>query len=236
MTSVAGKTRVPAALCAFCGKLPAKTRDHIPPKGIFPRPRPQLITVPACARCNRRTSKIEEAFRVYLSLRVGINNDATAKLWKDEAMRTLRHNPRLRNRILRSTRTISVRSPAGIILGERQGGPWPPEVHDPIVEKTIRGLYFYHYREILGDRVHIKVQWLRTTEDLENWSRRVPPSVEQLWTELPGAGNVGTGYFRYRYATAIENPLHSAWLFDFYGAHFASGYTSPIEVLKSESN
>ena len=236
MVTVADKPRLQISVCVFCGKSPAKTRDHIPPKGIFPRPRPQLITVPACARCNRGTSRIEEAFRVYLSLRVGINNDATAKLWNDEAMRTLRHNPRLRNIILRSTRTISVRSPAGIILGERQGGLWPPEVHDPIVEKTIRGLYFYHYGEILGDRVHIKVQWLRTTEDLENWSRRIDPSVEQLWTELPGVGNVGTRYFRYRYATAIENPLHSAWLFDFYGAHFASGYTSPIETLKSDSN
>jgi len=57
-----------------------------------------------------------------------------------------------------------------------------------------------------------------------------------LSTELPGAGNLGTGYLRYRYATAIENTLYSACLFDFYGAHFASGYTSPIEVLKSESN
>lgn len=230
MTEGVRKRPAVVTLCVFCGKSPAKTRDHIPPKGIFPRPRPKLITVPACLRCNRGTSKIEEAFRVYLSLRVGLNNDATSNLWNNEAMRTLKHNPSLRNRIIRSTRPISVRSPAGIILAERIGGPWPSEAHDPVIEKMIRGLYFHHYREILGERVNVQIQWLRTSEDLENWTRRVDPSLEQLWTELPGAGDVGTGHFRYRYAAAIESPLHSTWLFDFYGAHFAGGYTSPVEA------
>jgi len=235
MTKVVGKIPAVVVLCAFCGKSPAKTKDHIPPRGIFPRPRPGLITVPACLRCNSGTSKIEEAFRVYLSLRVGVNNDSTSKLWNNEAMRTLRHNPRLRNRIIKSMRPISVRSHAGVILAERTGGPWPREVHDPVIEKTIRGLYFHHYGEILGERVKIEIQWLRTVEDLENWSRRVDPSLEQLWTELPGAGNVGAGHFRYRYAKAIESPLYSTWLFDFYGAHFAGGYTSQVEARTTEN-
>jgi hypothetical protein len=215
--------------CAFCGKFPANTRDHIPPKGIFPRPRPNLITVPACRRCNGGTSKIEEEFKVYLSLRVGINNIATRKLWDAEAMRTLKHNPRLRNRILRSTETVSLRSPAGIILGERSAAPWPAAVHDPIIEKTIKGLYYYHYGEVLADRVQIQTQWFSTLEDVTNWSRRIHPSLEQLWTELPGSGNIGNEYFRYRYAKAIDSPLHSTWMFDFYRAHFTGGYTSPLQ-------
>lgn len=214
----------------FCGKSPAETKDHIPPKGIFPRPRPELITVPACLRCNRGTSRIEEAFRVYLSLRVGVNSDVTSNLWKNDAMRTLSHNPRFRNRIIKATRPISVRSPAGIILAEKIGGLWPPEEHDPVIEKIIRGLYFHHYREILGERVNIKIQWLRTSENLENWTRCIDSSLEQLWTALPGAGNVGAGHFRYCYARAIESPLHSTWLFDFYGGHFAGGYTLPVKA------
>ena len=230
MTKVDDRNPREVTHCAFCGKSPAKTRDHIPPRGIFPRPRPDLITVPACLRCNRDISKIEEAFRVYLSLRIGVNNETTSNLWNNEAMRTLRHNPSLRKRIVRAMRPISVRSPAGIILAEKIGGLWPPESHDPVIEKIIRGLYFHHYREVLGDRVEIKVHWLRTSEDLENWTRRIDSTLEQLWTELPGAGNVGTRYFRYRYAAAIESPLHSTWLFDFYGAHFAGGYTSPVEA------
>ncbi|SRR6266436_5899496 len=122
MTQVVDKIPAGVALCAFCGKSPAKTKDHVPPKGIFPKPRPKLITVPACLRCNASSSKIEEAFRVYLSLRIGVNDETTSNLWNNEVMRTLRHNPRLRNRIIKSMRPISVRSPAGIILAERTGG------------------------------------------------------------------------------------------------------------------
>src|SRR4029077_2518962 len=125
---------------------------------------------------------------------IGINNEATSNLWNNEVMRTLRHNPRLRNRIIKSIRPISVRSSGGIILAARAVGHWPPEAHDPVIEKTIRGLYFHHYGEILGERVTIKIRWLRMVEDLENWSRRVDPSLDQLWTELPGAGNVGAGH------------------------------------------
>jgi hypothetical protein len=176
LTKLSAKTPRSAIRCAFCGTSPTGTKDHIPPRGIFPKNRPQLITVPACLRCNQGTSKIEEAFRVYLSLRVGVNNEVTARLWKNEAMRTLRRNPRLRNRILRSTKRFTFETPAGIFLKERTGGFWPPEVHDPIIEKIIRGLYFYHYAEILADRVEVKVQWLRVVEDLETWSRRIDPS------------------------------------------------------------
>src|SRR6266567_4176314 len=81
------------------------------------------------------------------------------------------------NRILRSPRPISIRSPAGIILAERSGRLWPPEVHDPIIEKIFRELYFHHYRGILGERVEIKIHWLRTFEDLENWTRTVDSSL-----------------------------------------------------------
>ena len=148
MTKVDDRNLRDVTRCAFCGKSPAKTRDHIPPRGIFPRPRPDLITVPACLRCNRDTSKIEEAFRVYLSLRVGVNNDATSNLWNNEAMRTLRHNPSLRKRIVRAMRPISVRSPAGIILADRIGGLWPPESHVSVIEKIKSSNYFFNHRNM----------------------------------------------------------------------------------------
>jgi hypothetical protein len=51
-------------LCAICGKSEAVTRDHIPPKGIFPKPLPQdLITVPACKNCNGGDSSLDEKFK-----------------------------------------------------------------------------------------------------------------------------------------------------------------------------
>jgi hypothetical protein len=32
------------------------------------------------------------------------------------------------------------------------------------------------------------------------------------------------------YGASVESPLYSVWLFDFYGAHFAGGYTLPKDA------
>lgn len=70
--------------CAICGKEEATTSDHIPPRGIFPKPRPSnLITVPTCFRCNHAGSKYDERFRVYLNMEVGVDTPETRKLWEE---------------------------------------------------------------------------------------------------------------------------------------------------------
>src|SRR5262249_6151706 len=51
------------ALCIYCLANPRETNDHIPPKGLFREPRPSnLITVPACYRCNSSFSGDDDYF------------------------------------------------------------------------------------------------------------------------------------------------------------------------------
>lgn len=46
--------------------------DHVPPKGLFPRPLPNdLLTVPCCIRCNGEKSRDDEFFRLIATM--GIN-------------------------------------------------------------------------------------------------------------------------------------------------------------------
>ena len=50
--------------CYLCEQPNPDTRDHIPPRGIFPKmPKGQLITVPAHEGCNNRFSRDDELFR-----------------------------------------------------------------------------------------------------------------------------------------------------------------------------
>jgi hypothetical protein len=45
-----------------------KTRDHVPPTGLFPTPRPDnLITVPCCFSCNNQHSEFDERLRIIAS-------------------------------------------------------------------------------------------------------------------------------------------------------------------------
>jgi hypothetical protein len=80
-------------------------------------------------------------------------------------------------------RRVSV-TPAGVFLGHQVADQWPPEAYDPIIENMIRGLYFHLFGEILGDKVSIKVQWLRELNE----------EIRQLCTELPIAGNLSAAY------------------------------------------
>jgi hypothetical protein len=58
--------------CYLCGASENLTRDHIPPKGFFPPPRPSnLITVPCCHTCNQNYSLDDEAARLWFSAHLG---------------------------------------------------------------------------------------------------------------------------------------------------------------------
>tara|TARA_R110002049_G_scaffold308754_1_gene513922 strand:- start:66304 stop:67029 length:726 start_codon:yes stop_codon:yes gene_type:complete len=48
--------------CYFCGK-PASTKDHVPSKNLLEKPYPKnLLTIPACLKCNQSFSLDEEYF------------------------------------------------------------------------------------------------------------------------------------------------------------------------------
>lgn len=206
------------ALCALCGERDAATKDHVPPRGIFCPPRPSnLIRVPACRPCDSGTSRLDERFRVYLGLHVSRNTASGARLY-EEARRSLRHNQRLLKEVLASVRPAHLATEHGVIYERGFRVLWDSNAHDTIVEKTIRGLYYHHFNEILGARVKIDVYWFRSlSSDLIEMS--------QGWMER----RFGHGEFIYRFARAEESPLDSVWIFEFYGAHWAAGYTSPIE-------
>lgn len=204
-------------LCAICGKRPATTVDHVPPKGIFAKPRPtNLITVPACFHCNHVASKNDEKFRVYLSLHVGIDTPQTKILWNKHALRSIRHNKQLHHEILKTMKPVEVVTPNGIVLGKRTAVLWNSQSHDSVIERTIRGLYYHHFHEALADSALVKVQWLgQLNNDLYELTKNWPQN------------DIGNGALIYKYGRAEEAPLHSLWIFQFYGRHWSSGYTAP---------
>jgi hypothetical protein len=52
-------------LCIYCQKNEATTVDHVPPKAMFPKPRPaNLITVPCCDPCNKSFKNDDEYFLI----------------------------------------------------------------------------------------------------------------------------------------------------------------------------
>jgi hypothetical protein len=212
----------PSTVCAICGVAPATTRDHVPPKGIFTEPRPSdLITVPSCEACNAGGSRYDEIFRVYLSLHVGTETSATQRLLTNGARRTVAKNRRLRRQILKSLEPTYLTTRGGIIVGKGYRCKWDSEAHDKVVERITRGLYFHHFGEVLGPKANVVVHWFRS----------LTPKMLEGTSECYRA-SIGGDVFIYRYGRAVDGPLCSVWLFQFYGHHWAGAWTGPCTQME----
>lgn len=65
--------------CYLCGSTENLTRDHVPPEGFFPPPKPtNLITLPCCENCHWPLSLQDEAFRLWVA---SVANASDAGLW-----------------------------------------------------------------------------------------------------------------------------------------------------------
>lgn len=203
-------------ICAICGVAVATTRDHVPPKGVFLPPRPNnLVTVPACRKCNQGASKFDESFIAFLALHVGDSGETSkgTPLFK-KALRIIRHNSKLRQSILKSSRPVNQYTPQGIFLGLKYAVLWDSESHTRVLSRTVRGLYYHHFREVLPADTEIKITWHhQLSEEIFKMSLR----MKQV--------SIGGDDFIYRYARAEEVPEASCWIFQFYGGHWAGAFT-----------
>lgn len=201
--------------CVICGINDATTSDHLPPKGIFPKPRPDnLITVPSCIDCNNSASTLDEVFRLYLALQVGDLDDQIASAYFHEALRTYRHNKKLQGEIMSGAEPLDLTTPSGIYLGQGLKVLWNSTAHDAVIERTVRGLYFHHFDEILPPNVGISPKWFAQPD-------------EQLLKVVSGLEKkvVGENQFVYRFGKDKNLPWVSVWYFEFYGRHWAGAHT-----------
>lgn len=150
--------------CVICGEREAVTRDHVPPKNLFPVPRPNdLVTVPACRECNNGASVEDEDFRTYLSLQIGRQNHLTEKLWFDGAQKSLTRRKSLQQQILASLRPIQVQTKTGV--ESKTAFEVPERIYRRVFERVVRGLYYHHFGKILGKGVPILISPLVGVND-----------------------------------------------------------------------
>lgn len=198
-------------ICAICGIGKADTSDHIPPKCIFPKPRPSdLVTVPSCFSCNNSSSKEDEEFRVFLSMQIGMETQATHDLWRSGALRSILYNERLKVHIINNHQEVEVVSPNGDSMGKRIAVKIPARAHDAVLGRIVRGLYFHHFGEILGERVSVLVHVLSSI-----------PREEEVLINRMNRGTIGGGALKYIYSRASDSPLDSIWFLFFYDRYLA---------------
>lgn len=195
--------------CVYCGEAHASTNDHVPPKCLFPKPRPSnLVTVPACEACNRRASLDEEYFLAALMLTDAGISSAGQKLWKT-LRRTYDHANGLRARIASAISPAPVFSRGGIFLGNRLTVRHEDERFRSVVTKIVKGLYWLEYGERMPDMSVIHYRFLIAGEE-KAVARKYLPHTKVPKHSWPGI-------FEYRSNRTAEAPAGSIWLLLFFG-------------------
>lgn len=199
-------------ICTYCGESGRRTDDHIPPKNLFPDPKPSdLITVPCCEGCNRDASLDDEYFRLVTVFRHEISGHPAARALWPTVFRSLDmpQKRRFRTAFLKTLRPVQLRSPAGLHLGE--SGVFQSNVHrtSKVIDRITRGLYYHEFRSRLPRSTEVLVLSDIDLSDPEQLS------MIQGFSGVP-AKNIGGGVFSYRYIAPPEAPATTAWLFIFY--------------------
>jgi hypothetical protein len=220
-------------VCVYCGSYGSITDDHVPPKAIFAKPRPSnLITVPACPKCHKLTTKDDEYFRI----RLGLNDqarghpDVNANLSSIFKSLNRVEAGKMRRQFIADSYPVEIRTPSGLYAGK--GSAFRVDMNRivRVVKRTILGLYFHETGKRLpaGHDVGvmpwdmIKQQGREAEEEVKNWL------YAPLMTVEPKI--IGQNVFSYRHQIL---PECSGWMVGFYGTVFFFAITSKPPVQES---
>lgn len=195
--------------CIYCGKKLKETDDHVPPKSFFPKPRPSdLITVPSCLECNQISGKDEEFFlATFMFTNAGVS-EAGSRLWSEKLHRMYEKNLGLRRKIAQALEPTNLVTPAGLFLGRKMTIKPDEKRFDKVINKIVRGLYFFEYQEALPPKNDILSFFLKVDEHFQAAGKY----VHQL---KPGTRG-WPGIFKYKYNRLEKKHHESMWILLFY--------------------
>jgi hypothetical protein len=129
-------------------------------------------------------------------------------MWvKESVIPTTKHNSHLKRKIMNTTEPIYLSTKSDIITGKAFGVKWDSEAHDKTIERMTRGLFYFHYGQIIPLDYKMQTYWFQEPPEIGDI-----PLIEK---------SIGKGAFIYRYNKVDEMDFASIWLYEFYAGHFA---------------
>lgn len=217
--------------CTYCGKEDGGTKDHVPPKCLFPKPRPSnLVTVPCCDTCRKTQGEDDEYFMRMIMIREELSGSETASLVREKVHRSF-DRAKMKGFISSFARQmigIHVETSSGLYLGI-----WPGYHADlqrlcRVVTRTTRGLY----SELLGTSLppsgHCESYALEGFQqaDLEFKSQLVL-MMHEVKTGVHRV--IGDGVYEVWAKNNVDTPQASFWMHVFYGKVVFLSLTIPFE-------
>ncbi len=171
----------------------------------------------------------DEYFRLKISMSEDIKSYPAASTVRDTVFRSLLRSEAagLKKQVLSDMRWVNLRTTSGLYVGRRFGYAVDLNRIRRVIERIIRGLYFWEVGKILCPNNEVRVY---TDEDIELQPKDILGQLKQnilkpLSTYLPKV--IGNGAFSYRYQIVKENLRYSVWLLVFYSGFPVLVMTGP---------
>lgn len=211
--------KVRAGECVYCGAVGPLTDDHVPPKGLWGKPRPtDLVTVPSCKACNSGGSKDDEYFKTMMIMKDKAGSHSEAAAIRDSVFRglALPEKRGFKHHVLQSMLRLPMHSAAGVYLGHAAAFNVDLRRLNAVVERVTKGLYWHHHGRERLPHDHEVVVWSEegladiSAEEAANLrAQLVAPCLARPENKL------GRGVLRYWYAPS-DRPHVTGWLYEFY--------------------
>ena len=208
-------------LCIYCGKRSGSTEDHVPPRSLFPKPRPSnLVKVPACRECNAGFSDDDEMLALFICLQAGMVGKWQSEL-HEKVKRAVQKNRRFQRILQQASPDIPVLAPDGSILEFVRLLSWTALPVKSSLERIVIGLAYHHY----GIRVHESGYTKISIEPRETIN--CPEIVDVL--QHCKFSSIGHEHeFEYRHGRATDSPFATVWEFVIYRAFHFVAFTIPL--------
>lgn len=190
--------------CYLCGSTENLTKDHIPPKNLFPSPKPtDLITVWCCRECNEKFSLIDESFRVFTSS--VINRSKSGEwIWDNKVMRSsFKRSPKLKQATVKSL--VPLKSEINGIKVQQTGMTYPVKKTKEYIVRITKGFTKHFNPEIDYSQAKFKINNIIPNQRI----------VDMLYQKFFYVEK-GNGVFRMWRMFVKDMGVKSVWVYVFY--------------------
>lgn len=190
--------------CYLCGSIENLTRDHIPPKNLFPSPKPtDLITIWCCRECNEKFSLIDESFRVFTSS--VINRSKSGEwIWDNKVMRSsFKRSPNLKQATVKSL--VPLQSEINGIKVQQTGMTYPIKKTKEYIVRLTKGFTKHFNPEIDYSQAKFKINNIIPNQRI----------VDMLYQKFFYVEK-GNGVFRMWRMFVKDMGAKSVWVYVFY--------------------
>ena len=188
--------------------------DHVPPKNLFLKPRPSLITVPACRECNSEASLDDEYFRSVIVARADTDGNVVAEQLRRVVLRSFDRSDGWRTGWFSRTRLVDIVDD----FGQRDSKMQYQMDYDrlsKVADRTIRGLHFDKFGSALPVDCPILVMQDWALDDEHKSPESKIGRFIANFDDTP-AHTVHPDVFAYKRENVVGEDLTAAWLLWFF--------------------